>query len=80
MTDSRPTETKSHSKLARLRKAKGWNQQDLAIRAGIHAITVSEIERGVTDPKQSTLEALAAALGVTVNDLINGAEVEAATP
>jgi transcriptional regulator with XRE-family HTH domain len=72
MADSQPAAKKPGSKLAQLRKAKGWSQQDLAVRARIHAITVSEVERGATDPKQSTLEALAAALDVTVADLLNG--------
>jgi transcriptional regulator with XRE-family HTH domain len=72
MADSQPPEKKPESKLAQLRKAKGWSQQDLGVRAGIHAITVSEIERGATDPKQSTLERLAQALDVPVADLLNG--------
>lgn len=73
MADRQPA-----SKLVQLRKAKGWSQQDLAVRAGIHAITVSEIERGATDPKQSTLEALARALEVGVADLLNGEPAKAA--
>jgi transcriptional regulator with XRE-family HTH domain len=77
MADSQPAEKKPESKLAQLRKAKGWSQQDLAVRASIHAITVSEIERGATDPKQSTLEALARALDVPVADLLNGPKVVA---
>ena len=68
MADSPPGE----SKIAKLRKAKGWSQQDLGVRAGLHGITVSEIERGATDPKLSSLEAIARALGVEVADLLNG--------
>lgn len=75
MSDSKPAE----SKIARLRKAKGWSQQDLGVRAGLHGITVSEIERGVTDPKLSSLEAIARALGVEVADLLNGNPKEAAS-
>jgi transcriptional regulator with XRE-family HTH domain len=77
MADSQPTEKKPESKLAQLRKAKGWSQQDLAIRAHIHMVTVSEIERGATDPKQSTLESLARALDVPVAELLNGPKVAA---
>ena len=77
MADSQPTAKEPESKLALLRKAKGWSQQDLGVRAGIHAITVSEIERGATDPKQSTLEKLARALGVPVAELLNGPKVVA---
>ena len=40
-------------------------------------MTISEIERGATDPKLSTLEALARALGVPVADLLNGPKVVA---
>lgn len=46
-------------------------QEDLANAAGLSLMTVSRLERGEHDPKLSTLEKLANALGVTVGDLLN---------
>ena len=60
-------------KVAELRLAKGWSQQQLAIHAGLHAMTVSEIERqrrGTKEPRLATVEALAQALGVERVDLL----------
>lgn len=64
-------------KVAELRLAKGWSQQQLAVKAGLHAMTVSEIERqgrGTKEPRLATVEALAQALGVERVDLISETE------
>lgn len=39
-------------------KAKGWSVYELAKRAGVPISTVTRIERGLTDPKSSTMEKL----------------------
>lgn len=55
--------------VAELRKQKGWSQQDLAVKAGLHVQTVSETERayrGESSPE--TWEAIATALGCTVEE------------
>src|SRR5215831_12611319 len=39
----------------------GWKQTDLAKRSGISEISIKNIERGVTDPRYKTLEAIQAA-------------------
>ena len=58
------------NRIAELRKRKGWTQQDLAVRAGLHTQTVSEAERGYRgNPAEETLQALAHALGTSVDDL-----------
>jgi transcriptional regulator with XRE-family HTH domain len=36
----------------------GWKQIDLAKRSGISEISIKNIERGVTDPRYRTLEAI----------------------
>ena len=77
MTDSKPAE---ESPLAQLRKAKGWSQQDLGIRAGLHGITISEIERGATNPKLSSLEAIAKALGVPLDVVVAAVRQTPADP
>lgn len=40
----------------------GWKQTDLATASGISEMSVKNIERGVTDPRASTLQAMQAAL------------------
>jgi len=52
------------------RKAAGLTQAALAARAGIRTATVAEIERRTTDPRLSTLTALAAALGLEIGDIV----------
>lgn len=39
----------------------GWKQTDLATAAGLSEMSVKNIERGVTDPRASTLSAIQAA-------------------
>src|SRR5215203_1470210 len=52
------------SNLRRLRLERGLHQHVLAKRANSSQQTISEIEHGKRDPKESTLERLADALGV----------------
>jgi transcriptional regulator with XRE-family HTH domain len=66
-------------KLARLRQAKGWTQQQLAVEAGVHAMTVSSAERGAVEPLLTTIEAIARALGVSVAELLEPEPAEAAS-
>lgn len=40
----------------------GWKQTDLATASGISEMSVKNIERGVTDPRASTLQAMQTAL------------------
>jgi transcriptional regulator with XRE-family HTH domain len=53
----------------RLRLAKGWSQEELADRSGLHRTYVSGVERGVRNPTVTVLEKLASALGAKVGDL-----------
>lgn len=39
----------------------GWRQSDLARRSGISEISIKNIERGATDPRSSTLQAIQSA-------------------
>lgn len=56
------------------------SQEDLADRAGIHRTQISFYEQGRRMPLASTLVRLAAALGVSVDQLLVGVEWEAAGP
>lgn len=51
------------------RKALGWTQEKLALNAGITAGSVNRIEQGKHPPRASNLEAIAKALGTSVDEL-----------
>jgi transcriptional regulator with XRE-family HTH domain len=63
-------------RLKRLRQAAGLTQQRLATNAGLAMSAIAQLESGhVSDPKLSTLQALAGALGVPIQELAeNGDE------
>lgn len=56
-------------KIRALRKARKWSQVDLAVAAGVHAITIVKTENGQTEPILAVQKAIAEALGVTVKEL-----------
>ncbi|MEX0327921.1 MAG: helix-turn-helix domain-containing protein [Ruegeria sp.] len=57
-------------KLKALNAERGWNQSELARRAGIPRDSVSTYVRGVSLPNSKSLQKLADALGTTPADLI----------
>jgi DNA-binding XRE family transcriptional regulator len=57
-----------------LRDERGWTQEDLAHGAGLRTGAVSAIERGKSDPKWTTVQAIATALEVSTADLAARAE------
>ena len=57
----------------RLRNEKGWSQEELADRAGLHRTYVSGVERGVRNPTLSVLEKLAGALDLRLGALLDQA-------
>jgi len=61
------------------RRRKGWTQTDLAREAGVHLETISGIESGRHEPRPSTLQKLAHAFGVEVEELFDGPKAEAPT-
>lgn len=57
--------------LKKYRKISGLSVRDLAVRAGIHYVSLVRLENEKFDPRLSTLRKLAEALGVKVCDLID---------
>ena len=55
----------------RLRRAKGWSQEEMADRSGLHRTYISAVERGVRNPTVTVVAKLAAALGATLGDLLD---------
>jgi transcriptional regulator with XRE-family HTH domain len=48
----------------------GLTQEQVAERSGVHATEVSRIEAGKRDPRISTMERLAKAVGIPPSDLL----------
>lgn len=58
-------------RIAQLRKQNGKSQEEFAEISGKMINTISNIERGISDPKISTLLALSQALDINVLDLLS---------
>lgn len=57
-------------RIAELRRAQGWDQSELARRAGVRQPSLSRIETGARrNPNAETMRRIARALGVSVDDL-----------
>jgi transcriptional regulator with XRE-family HTH domain len=58
-------------RIRELRQARGWNQTELAARAGLRQGTIANLETGARDnPTRETLDKLAAAFGIGVPELL----------
>lgn len=55
---------------ARLRKARGWTQEELAERSGLSQQYLSDLERAKRNPTIVTIHEIAQALGVSHVDLV----------
>lgn len=56
----------------RARREQRLTQEEVSDRSGIHVTEVSRIERGLRDPRVTTLLRLARALDVSPADLLEG--------
>jgi len=65
------------AKIRELRKARGLNGKELAERAGIMPQELSRIERGEHDVVLTTLQHLLAAMGCSMQDLVEPDEASA---
>lgn len=53
------------------RETREWTQEELGQRSGVQAGEISRIEAGKRDPRVSTVEKLAKAVGVPPGQLLN---------
>lgn len=60
------------SRIARIRRASGLQQQELARRSGLHTSSLNQIERGKRTPTTATIERIATALEVHRDVLLDG--------
>ena len=61
-----------HIKLAEVRKDKGFTQEQLSEASGVSRVTIARFETGKAQPKLPTLKKLSEALGVPIDDLVDG--------
>ncbi len=54
----------------RIRKERGWSQEELAFESGLHRTYISGIERGARNPTILILARLAETLRVTIDELV----------
>lgn len=54
-----------------LREAKGWSQEELADRAGLHRTYISAVERAVRNPTLTVIERIAKALKTQIGELFD---------
>ena len=60
--------------LKRIRKERGWSQEELAFESGLHRTYISGIERGARNPTIVIMARLAETLRVPVDQLVRGRE------
>ena len=65
-------------KIREIRKALGLTQAQLAERSAVSENFIGSVERGICSPSLTTLERMANALGVTLSELFDFPEEEAA--
>lgn len=59
-----------------MRERRGWNQTELAKRAGLKRSALGNYESGARSPGLDILEQLADAFGVSLGDMVNGVELQ----
>ena len=55
----------------KIRKAKGWSQEELANKAGLHRTYIGSIERSERNVSLINIERIAAALNVKIEKLVS---------
>lgn len=63
----------------RIRRTRGWSQEELAFESGLHRTYISGIERGARNPTVTVLKELADALGVPPGALMDHPSADKAT-
>ena len=58
-------------KIRCLREERGWSQEELGARAGLHRTYIGHVERGERNFGIENLEKIALALGVSSRDLVD---------
>jgi transcriptional regulator with XRE-family HTH domain len=71
---SRHPEELLGQEIAKLRKGKGFSQEELGFQAGLHRTYVSQIERGIKSPTLTVILRITRALGYSAGRLVSQVE------
>lgn len=64
-------QVKLGEKIKKIRKEKGFSQEQLATKSKLHRTYISDIERGDRNISIRNIEKIAKALGVAISDLLS---------
>jgi transcriptional regulator with XRE-family HTH domain len=59
-------------RVKRLRQARGWSFTYLSVHSGLSKNTIVGVESGKTEPRLTTISALAGSFGKTMSELLRG--------
>lgn len=66
---SKTIRNKLGKRVRELRKQRGWSQEELASKAGLHRTYIGSVERGEQNVSIDNIERLAKTLGVSIGTL-----------
>lgn len=69
---SKTVRNKFGKQIRNLRREKGWSQEELADKVGLHRTYIGSIERGEQNTSIDNIAKLAKSLGVKIEDLVEG--------
>ncbi len=72
MARKEPTLVRLGSNLRKAREQRGWSQEELAFRCGVHRTYVGGVERGEYNITVLTLRRFTKALGVSIETVLRG--------
>jgi transcriptional regulator with XRE-family HTH domain len=71
MRQNKTIQQKFGNRVKKLRKNKGWSQEEFADECGLHRTYIGAIERGERNVSLNNIHAIAKALGISVKELFD---------
>ncbi|MCH8854127.1 MAG: helix-turn-helix transcriptional regulator [Planctomycetes bacterium] len=72
MARKNPTLLKLGKNLRKARESRGWSQEEMAARCGVHRTYVGSVERGEYNVTVLTLKKMTKTLGISIVDSLRG--------
>ena len=72
MAKKNPTLLKLGKNLRKARESRGWSQEEMAARCGVHRTYVGSVERGEYNVTVLTLKKMTKTLGISIVDSLRG--------
>jgi len=71
MRQNKTIQQKFGNRVRKLRKNRGWSQEEFADECGLHRTYIGAIERGERNVSLNNIHAIAKALGISVKELFD---------